>query len=101
MTRMPYPDPASLPPDDRALLDFVNDHRIPLEICLSSDLAAGAVPTVAEPVVNPLVAEPVVLASQVALADASLAVALALADVRLSVPLSLSPSTGSPPQARP
>ncbi len=29
------------------LLDFINDHRIPLEICFSSDLAAGAVASAA------------------------------------------------------
>ncbi len=34
--------------EDQALLDFINDHRIPLEICLSSDLAAGAVATMAD-----------------------------------------------------
>jgi len=34
--------------EDPALLDFVNDHRIPLEICLSSDLRAGAVQAAAE-----------------------------------------------------
>ena len=29
--------------EDPDLMDFVTDHRIPLEICLSSSLAAGAV----------------------------------------------------------
>jgi len=30
--------------EDPALLDYVNDHRIPLEVCLSSNLQTGAAP---------------------------------------------------------
>jgi adenosine deaminase len=34
--------------EDQALLDFVNDHRIPLEMCLTSNLDTGAVGDILE-----------------------------------------------------
>jgi adenosine deaminase len=33
--------------EDGDLLNYVNDHRIPLEVCLSSNLQTGAVPSIA------------------------------------------------------